>query len=317
MSAPRYVFLTGGTGFIGSRVTRLLLDLRAGGAWDEIRVLARSDRSAEKAREIGATPVAGDLLDEGGAWREVVRRAAFVVHCAQPSTREGDYGVRARQEANLLGAIEDRATERAVFVYGSSFLGASEGPELIDETVEPRPVGLGTYFQSSIEALEARGRGGLDCVVALPGAVYGRGTWFVEMVLDAIRRGRPIPLCEPAPRWPFIHVDDCARAIVALLTVSRATLDAAGRRVIIAAGDPAPMDRFVEAVGEVVGRRPSILRLGAEDVRRKLPPLVAAYLTANMPHSNARLRSFGFEPRYPSFEAGLASLELPEIPREP
>jgi len=189
MSAPRYVFLTGGTGFIGSRVTRLLLDLRAGGAWDEVRVLARSDRSAEKAREIGATPVAGDLLDEGGAWREVVRRAAFVVHCAQPSTREGDYGVRARQEANLLGAIEDRATERAVFVYGSSFLGASEGPELIDETVEPRPVGLGTYFQSSIEALEARGRGGLDCVVAMPGAVYGRRTWFLEMALDALAVG--------------------------------------------------------------------------------------------------------------------------------
>jgi hypothetical protein len=216
------------------------------------------------------------------------------------------------QDANLLGSIDERATERAVFVYGSSFLGVSEGPGLMDETAEPRPIGLGRLFEAGIAALEARGRGGLDYVVALPGAVYGRRTWFLEMALDALRKGKPIPMCEPAPRWPYVHVDDCARAIVLLLTVDRASLDAAGRRVIIAGGDPVPMDRFVEAVGEAVGRSPLFLRASAEDLRRKLPSLMAAYLTADMPHSGARLRSLGFEPRYPTIEAGLASLNLAE-----
>ena len=310
MSNHRYAFLTGGTGFIGSRVTRRLLDERGRGAWDEVRVLARSDASAEKARALGATPVPGDLNNEGGAWREVAAGAAFVVHCAQPSMVRRGYETRAQQEANLLGAIDDRGTERAVFVYGSSFLGASAGPELIDETAEPRPLGLGPHFVASIAALEARGQGGLDCVVALPASVYGRGSWFLEMVLDALRSGMPIPVCEPAPLWPFIHVDDCARAIALLLTVDRARLDAAGRRVILAAGDPVPMDRFVEAIGEAAGRRPSFVRASAEELRGRLPPLGASYLTANMPHSGARLRSLGFEPRYPTVEAGLASLGL-------
>jgi hypothetical protein len=315
MTGDRYVFLTGGTGFIGSRVAQHILKRRAGGAWDEVRVLCRSDASAAKARELGATPVAGDLLDEGGAWRDVARGAAFVVHCAQPSTREGNYAVRSQQEANLLGALDDRGTERAVFVYGSSFLG--EGSERMDETAEPRPIGLGVYFEAGIAALEARGRGGLDCVVALPGAVYGRGTWFLEMALDALQKPKPIPMCEPVPRWPYVHVDDCARAIVELLTVDRSRLDGAGRRVIIAGGDPVPMDHFNEAVGQVVGRRPLFLRASAEDLRSRLPPLLASYLTADMPHSNARLRSLGFEPRYATVEEGLASLELPKLPAEP
>ncbi|HLM74040.1 MAG TPA: NAD-dependent epimerase/dehydratase family protein [Polyangiaceae bacterium] len=310
MSVTRYVFLTGGTGFIGSRVAQHLLNARGRGAWDEVRMLARSDASAEKAQELGATPVKGDLDEEGGAWREVARGAAFVVHCAQPPTWEKHEGLRALQDANLLGSIDDGATERAVFVYGSSFLGAGEG--LMDETAEPRPIGLGRLFEAGIAALEARGRGGLDCVVAMPGAVYGRRTWFLEMALDALRKGKPIPMCDPAPRWPYVHIDDCARAITLLLTVDRARLDAAGRRVIIAGGDPVPMDRFVEAVGEAVGRRPLFHRASAEDLRRKLPSLMAAYLTADMPHSGARLRSLGFEPRYPTIEAGLASLNLAE-----
>jgi hypothetical protein len=41
-----------------------------------------------------------------------------------------------------------------------------------------------------------------------------------------------------------------------------------------------------------------------------MPPMAAAYLCANMPHLNARLKRLGFELRYPRIEQGIASLDL-------
>ncbi|TMQ07916.1 MAG: hypothetical protein E6J91_34415 [Deltaproteobacteria bacterium] len=46
-------------------------------------------------------------------------------------------------------------------------------------------------------------------------------------------------------------------------------------------------------------------------LRAMMPEKIAAYLCANMPHSNARLRRLGFALRYPRIEPGIASLGLP------
>lgn len=313
MGGAAYAFVTGGTGFIGSQVVKHLVAGRGDGAWDEVCVLVRSEASAEKARGLGAEPVAGDLMDGAGAWREAARGARYVVHCAQPTGNEF-LESRTEQELNLLGALDDAVTARAVFVFGSSYLGSGEGSALMDESVEPHPLGVGRYFEPGITAVEARGRGGLDCVVALPGGVYGMDTWFLKLILHLLAGRHPVLMCDPVPLWPYVHVDDCARALVHLLTVDRAKLDATGRRIIIAGGDPTPMDRFVAAVGNAVGRSPDIQRMPVPELYEKLPALMAQYLTANMPHSGARLRSLGFEARYPTVEEGVASLGLPRFP---
>ena len=51
-------FVTGGSGFVGGA---LIERLRREG-WD-VRALARSERAAERVRELGAEPVMGDLDD--------------------------------------------------------------------------------------------------------------------------------------------------------------------------------------------------------------------------------------------------------------
>ena len=53
-------FVTGGSGFVGGA---LIERLRREG-WD-VRALARSERAAERVRELGAEPVSGDLDDRG------------------------------------------------------------------------------------------------------------------------------------------------------------------------------------------------------------------------------------------------------------
>jgi nucleoside-diphosphate-sugar epimerase len=140
--------------------------------------------------------------------------------------------------------------------------------------------------------------------------VYGRGSWFLEALLDSLHERAPVLVCDPVPLWPYIHVEDCARAIAALVVVDGAALERIGRDVILADDEPAAMDHFMERVGAAVGRAPVIVRKSAEALRALMPPRAAAYLCANMPHSNARLKRLGFELRYPRIEQGIASLDL-------
>jgi nucleoside-diphosphate-sugar epimerase len=51
-------FVTGGSGFIGGA----LIERLSREGWD-VRALARSERAAERVRELGAEPVMGDLDD--------------------------------------------------------------------------------------------------------------------------------------------------------------------------------------------------------------------------------------------------------------
>ena len=55
---PATAFVTGGSGFIGGRLLRRLVE---GGT--RVYALARSDASAEAVSELGAVPVRGDLAD--------------------------------------------------------------------------------------------------------------------------------------------------------------------------------------------------------------------------------------------------------------
>jgi nucleoside-diphosphate-sugar epimerase len=312
VSSLAYVFVTGGTGFIGAAVVRTLIAGRPGKPWHEVRALARSEAAAEKLRAMGASPVTGSLDDDGGGWPEVARGAAYVVHCAQPDIRTEDYSKRTRQEARLLAALDERSTSRAVMVYGSSYFGT--GPAPVDERLEPRrPVGVGPFFEPAVTALRARVAAGLDGVAAYAGSVYGRGSWLLESYLKAIERGQAILMCDPPPVWPFMHLADCAEAIAVLLTIERARLDAVGRDVILADDAPASMERFVEAVGRAVGKAPPLRRLDAAALASAMPPLVAAYLSADMPHSNRRMRSLGVPLRYPTIEEGIAALGLPRL----
>ncbi len=54
----RNVFVTGGSGFIGSAFVRAAV----AAGW-EVRALARSAASADRLRALGASPVHGDVLD--------------------------------------------------------------------------------------------------------------------------------------------------------------------------------------------------------------------------------------------------------------
>src|SRR3954471_12191636 len=81
----RRVLVAGATGQIGELLTPALV-----AAGDEVYGLARSERSADKVRELGATPVMGDALDADAVDAAVAEaRPEVIVHQLTAIPRSG------------------------------------------------------------------------------------------------------------------------------------------------------------------------------------------------------------------------------------
>jgi nucleoside-diphosphate-sugar epimerase len=213
-------------------------------------------------------------------------------------------------DENLLRAVDPGRGSRVVYVCGSSYIGRAEDGEVLDESSPSRPFGTGPVFEAGLRALRLSGAQGLDYAVAFVGGVYGRRSWFVQAYLAALAAGEPIPVLDPAPRWPYVHVEDCARAIALLATADSEALAALGREIIVADDEPTRMDVFIEEVARAAGKPVTLRRLDEANLVLAVPSLTASYLTADMPHSNRRLRQLGFTCLYPTVREGMASLGL-------
>ncbi|RYE82130.1 MAG: NAD-dependent epimerase/dehydratase family protein, partial [Myxococcales bacterium] len=93
-----HVFITGGTGFIGSAIIGELL-----AAGHTVTGLARTPEAAAKLGQAGVTPRPGELTDLAGL-REAAAAADAVVHCAFIHDFS-DYAGAARTDLHAVEAI--------------------------------------------------------------------------------------------------------------------------------------------------------------------------------------------------------------------
>ena len=176
--------ITGATGFVGRRVLAL--------AESPIRALARRPQPPLP----GVTWVAGDLADTNAlAW--LCDGADAVIHIAgivsAPSRAEFDAGNVAGTAAMLAAAGNRR------FVHVSSL--AAREPQ------------LSMYGASKAEAEALVTASAADWVIVRPPGVYGPADAEMLDIYKLATRGVYIA---PAGRMSLLHVDDLARALLAL-----------------------------------------------------------------------------------------------------
>src|SRR3954451_15320639 len=244
-------FVTGGSGFIGGR----LIDRLGSEGWS-VRALARSDRSAESVRLLGAEPVRGDIAQVDS----VREGASGCTHAFHAAAHVGDWGPRAAfVRDNVLGtrnALAGCATAgvgRFVHVGTEAALLAGQPLVNADESLPLRPDSPSLY--PSTKALaeqavrQANRPGEFETVVVRPRFVWGPGdTTIVPSLVKAVKSGQFRWIGGGRHKTSTTHVDNVAEGLWL-----GATKGAGGAAYFVTDGEPVVFRDFVTRLLETQG----------------------------------------------------------------
>jgi nucleoside-diphosphate-sugar epimerase len=305
MTGATTTFVTGATGFLGVELVRLLRTRGHG-----VLALAPTADEAQQVRRLGAVPVMGDLL-EPGQWQDTVT-ADWVFHLPPHATygprvtrkaAAAIAGTRAAMDAHLLDALAGGGVRRIVYVADTSAYGAT-GPRPITEDAPTTPSASGRCLAPALDRLDGYVLAGLPIVTALPGWVYGDGSWFRERIIEPVTEGRPVlQTGTPGPWVSPIHVHDCARALAHL-----AEHGERGGRYFAVNDEPIRLNEFAATFARLSNRPLRVRRLPAAAAWFLRGTALDDYRQPDGVFSNIRLRGIGFRFTYPTFEEGLQQI---------
>ena len=248
-------FVTGGTGFIGSRVARRLRE-----RGDEVVALVRSPAKAAELRELGCELVEGDLsspeaIRRGVQGCDAVFHVAAVYKVGIPdSERAAMHDANVGGTERVLDAAIEAGVPRIVYVSTVGVFGNTHG-EVVDETYS-RNGGewLSCYeetkWKSHQVALDRIAKGA-PVVIVQPGGVYGPGDHSeLGNIIDQASTGKLRMMMFPETGFNLVHVDDVAEGILLAHDKGRV-----GESYVLG-GQLANMRELVEKVSEIAGRKP-------------------------------------------------------------
>jgi len=244
--ATARVLVTGGLGFIGSRLCETLdslgADVRAlDSAWFNGVPLdsAAQQEVARRRTRIGANLVEVDLNDEPALAHTLADLApTHVVHLAALSradiaARDPTLAMRANVDATdallrcLRAGAPRRTLRRIVHVSSSMVYGNFSAPIASEShpTLPIEPYGT-SKLEGERRAIAWSQRAGVECVVVRPSAVYGPGDFngrVPQRFVEAAAQGRPLRILGDATaRLDFTYVDDVVDGLVRTLFVPSA-----------------------------------------------------------------------------------------------
>jgi nucleoside-diphosphate-sugar epimerase len=196
------VFVLGGTGSIGSPTVRGLIK-RGHDVW----ALARSDTSAAKLGESGATPVAGDIASPE-PWAGTIPLVDAVIHAACDfSPAMG--AIDARLLDVLLPSLATQPTKPRFIYTGGCWLFGATGDDVATEQTPFRPLPafawMVPHLRRILDAPE------IDGIVIHPAMVYTPGGGVFSRFASNAVEGEAIGVVESeAVRWPLVHGEDLA-----------------------------------------------------------------------------------------------------------
>lgn len=248
------VFLTGGTGFIGSKVAEILRD-----RGDDVVALVRTPDKAGQLSALGCELVSGSLTDRVSI-TEGMKGCDAVIHCAaiyevgiSEDQREPMRAANVDGTANVLGAALEVGLSKAVYVSTCAVFGNTKG-KVVDETYEAPPGDFTSYYEETKAlahkvALDTAAKG-LPVVIIQPGGVYGPGdeSALGQVILKFAKRQLPA-LMFPDLGLTVVHRDDIAAGIVLGLDKGRSG------QAYVMGGEIETIRGVVATEARILGRR--------------------------------------------------------------
>jgi nucleoside-diphosphate-sugar epimerase len=196
------VFILGGTGSIGSPIVRELIE-----RGHEVWALARSEASAAKLREGGATAMAGDIAAPE-RWTPRLPLIDAVIHAACDFGNEMA-AIDARLLDALLPALAAQPKKPRFLYTGGGWLFGAAGDEVATEATPFRPVPAFAWMVPQLTRI--LGSRDVDGIVIHPAMVYTPdGGVFSRFARDAVDRDAVRVAGSEQVRWPLVHGADLA-----------------------------------------------------------------------------------------------------------
>jgi nucleoside-diphosphate-sugar epimerase len=290
------VFVTGGTGLIGSAVVAELL-----GNGHTVLALARSDASTLAVEAAGAETLRGGLADLD-TLRAGTAQADGVIHLAFGN----DFS---SADALARGVAEESAAiatlSEALVGSDRPFVTVSGTPyvpgRVSTETDPPSTDGpVGGRGRAVMAALGLASRGVRSTAVRMPRTVHNEGKGgFAGMLTDIARRtsvsGHP---GDGAQRWPAVHVLDAAVLFRLALELAPA---GTSWHAVADEGDA------VRDIAAVIGQQ---LRLPVEAVAQETYGTLGPIFAIDQPSSSTHTREvLGWKPTHPSLLEDLENIQ--------
>ena len=208
-------FVTGGTGFIGSRVVCKLVQRGY-----TVSALVRSERGAANLHAAGAQPVFGDISDRE-SMRAGMQGSDVVFHIA------AWYKIGARHQElaerfnvggsrNVLGLAHELGVPKIVYTSTVAVFGNTRG-QVADESYrmlasEPFATEYDrTKWQAHYEVALPLIEKGAPITIVMPGAVFGPGDQsLIGKMMQAFYKGLLFVFPGPETVLSYTHVDDIA-----------------------------------------------------------------------------------------------------------
>ncbi len=330
--SPRTIFVTGGTGLVGSHAVEEAL-----ARGHRVRALVRPTSDTTWLDRWGVEKVVGDLEDDE-ALRRGVDGVDWVFNCA---AKVGDWGTLdefRRLNVEALRRLLDAATEAKVgrFVHVSS-LGVYEGRDHYgtDESTPPAVESLDAYTRSKVEAealaLDYFADRGLPVAIVRPGFIYGpRDRTVLPKLLGALRSGRFAYFGSGNQALNCIYVKNLVHGIF----LAAESAGAVGEVFNLTDVEPVSKRRFVGRVAELAGLRTPRRRIPlwlawtlavlmerrAKRLGKTDPPLVNKarykFLGLNLDYSTEKARRIlGYAPPF-TVDRGLAEAMAEHLPTD-
>jgi nucleoside-diphosphate-sugar epimerase len=288
------IFLTGGTGYIGSAVLDAVLK-----AGHETTALVRTPAKAQMVQAKGGHPIVGDLGDPSTYRAGAVGCDAYIHTADDHSARRTE--IDRMTVETLISAARDRA-EGSVFIYTSGVWVLGNTSEPAGEAAAVNPTPHVAWRPGHEQIVLAAGGNGLRTVVVRPGIVYGSGSGMIGDLFRNACNGLIRVIGDGDNHWPLVYDRDLANLYLRLATTS-------GASGVYHATDESD-ERVNEIVEDIAGHvpvRPDVRHVPIDEARTKLGALADA-MALNQIVRCPRARSLGWSPTLRSVVGNVPGL---------
>lgn len=225
------IFITGGTGFVGSRITDVLSRNHA------LRLLMRS--GSKPSLPANVEVVEGDVTDRESL-RGKLDGCSIVVHLVAIIEEHGDAtfdSVIRQGTVNVLDEAKAAGISRFILM---SALGAHRDPAY-------------GYHTAKYEAEEAVKASGIDYTIFRPSVIFGEGDGFIS-VLAGVVKGFPVTPIAGTGKAKFqpIQVDDVAQCFASAVDHPDS---ARGQTYELGGAKPYTYDEMISVIAAKVGKK--------------------------------------------------------------